>query len=70
MTDNVCGKTTIYNQVMPKRKEKADVQNKTNQRATKKRRISKATKNAEQQSSADGDVDHKEKLMATMKDKG
>ena len=55
---------------MPKRKEKADAQNKTNQRATKKRRISKATKNAEQQSSADGDVDHKEKLMATMKDKG
>jgi hypothetical protein len=35
MTDNVCGKTTIYNQVMPKRKEKADAQNKTNQRATK-----------------------------------
>jgi hypothetical protein len=37
MTDNVCGKTTIYNQVMPKRKEKAEAQNKTNQRATKKR---------------------------------
>jgi hypothetical protein len=58
MTDNVCSKTTIYNQVMSKRKEKADAQNKTNQRATKKRRISKATKNAEQQSSADGDVEH------------
>jgi hypothetical protein len=55
---------------MPKRKEKADAQNKENQRATKKRGISKAAKNAEQQSSADGDVDHKEKLMATMKDKG
>jgi hypothetical protein len=44
MTDNVCGKTTIYNEVMPKRKEKAEAQNNTNQRATKKRRISKATK--------------------------
>jgi hypothetical protein len=47
MTDNVCGKTTIYNEVMPKQKEKAEAQNNTNQRATKKRRISKGTKNAE-----------------------
>jgi hypothetical protein len=37
MTDNVCGKTTIYNQVMPKRNEKAEAQNKTNQRAQNNR---------------------------------
>jgi hypothetical protein len=44
MTDYVCGKTTIYNQVMPKRKEKADVQNKTNQRAKKSAEFQKRQK--------------------------
>jgi hypothetical protein len=66
MTDNFCGKTTIQYIIKSCLNEKKKLmlkiaQNRTNQRATK---------NAEEQSSADGDVDHKEKLMATMKDKG